>query len=109
MKEQEQFALVQAAFPEAQLLRETNIPFVSLPKLQILSNGQLLERDALLCPHRHSGYDSRLFLSSPIPGKGQNWTQHTVLARPWHTCSWGNVNPEQPWLHVLANHLASFR
>lgn len=109
MNEAEQFALMQTAYPDAQLFRETNIPFVSLPKLSILSNGGVLERDALLCPHRHSGYESRLFVSSPVPGRGANWTQHTILARSWHSCSWNNITPEQPWLNILANHLAAYR
>ena len=74
--------------PVAAPMSEAGSDFVYLPKLRIQTGPDVVERDALLSLCAHSGYTSRLYLSSPIPSKGQNWTTHTVLGRSWHTPSW---------------------
>lgn len=108
MNAAEEVAKLQAMFSGAEALADGAHTFVFLPRLQILS-GQLLERDALLCPHAHSGYRTRLFLSAPIPRKGANWTRHVLFTRTWHTWSWQNISADQAWANILANHLAALR
>jgi len=93
--------------PEA--LSEGSYNYVYLPELVISRQGnELVKRDALLCPQERDGYKTRLFLSAPVPGKGQNWSRHQILGRIWHTCSWNNISPGRP-AEILAEHLVVFR
>ena len=93
--------------PGAQEMSEGGTEYVFLPGLKHpCAPGTL---DALLCPQQHSGYATRLFLSVPIPSKGQNWAVHTVLSRTWHTWSWNNVPANQRLAEILAQHLRAFR
>ena len=74
--------------PGVQEMPESGIEYILLPGLKHpCAPGTL---DALLCPQQHSGYVTRLFLSAPIPGKGNNWSTHTILSRAWHTWSWNH-------------------
>lgn len=92
--------------PAAQEMSEAGIAFVVLPGLK-LPNGATA--DALLCPQTHGGYTTRLFLSSPVSGKGQNWSTHTILSRVWYTWSWNNVSADQRLAEILAQHLRALR
>lgn len=90
-------------------MAEGGITYVYLPGLRINQNdGTVIVRDALLCPMGRDGYTTRLFLSESIPGKGQNWTQHRILNRTWHTCSVQGIPPGR-LVEVLAEHLVMFR
>src|SRR5713101_2478608 len=63
--------------PGAQEMPEGGIEYILLPGLKHpCAPGTL---DALLCPQQHGGYATRLFLSVAIPGKGNNWSAHTIL------------------------------
>jgi len=46
---------MKAMFPAAQALGNGDRINVFMPKLQIRSGGKVVERDALLVPHEHSG------------------------------------------------------
>ena len=107
MNPREEFEKLKAVFPSAQALGNGDRINVFLPKLPIRSNGKLIHRDVLLCPYEHGGYDTRLFLSEPVEGKGQNWSTHTLFTRNWHTWSWRYVSAAQAWSAILANHLAA--
>lgn len=76
----------------AVLKSEGGADFVYLPGLKVPVGANVEVRDALLSLKAHSGYASRLYLSSPISGRGDNWTTHTVLGRAWHTPSWRDVS-----------------
>ncbi len=93
----------------AQPLTDGPYEFIHLPGLRIQTNGTTVVRDGLLCMKEHSGYATRLFLAEPIPGKGQNWTMHTIVGRQWHTPSWSNVTADLPAREILACHLRAYR
>lgn len=93
--------------PGAQEMTEGGITYFFLPSLKHpCAQGTL---DVLLCPQQHSGYTTRLFLSAAIPGKGSNWSAHTILSRTWHTWSWNNVPANQRPAEILAQHLRALR
>jgi hypothetical protein len=79
--------------------------FILLSKLQFETDGKTVTVDALLCPSAHSGYATRLFLSEQIPSKGNNWNQHQILGRNWHTWSWRDISETQRLAQILAGHL----
>jgi hypothetical protein len=58
----------------AEAVSENGRDFVRLPNLKVPSGNALHIRNALLCPGEMHNYPTRLFLSEPIPGRGQNWT-----------------------------------
>lgn len=83
--------------------------YIELPQLVFPSGAASLTRDALLSPTEHSGYSTRLFLSEPVPGKGNNWTPHVILGRTWHTWSWNGVPSSMRPAQILADHLRGLR
>jgi hypothetical protein len=94
--------------PGANYVAEGGYQFVDLPGLKIPVGNATEIRNALLSLGAHTGYMSRLYLSAPIAGRGQNWTSHTVLGRSWHTPSWNNVPPARP-IEMLQQHLKVYR
>ena len=101
-------ATVKDICPGANSMSEGGTEFVSLPGLKISTGNTTVTRNALLSLGPHSGYTSRLYLSEPIPGKGQNWTTHTVFGRTWHTPSWNNVMLGRA-AEMLQQHLRVYR
>jgi hypothetical protein len=99
---------LRAVHPDAELMTEAGQEFVHLPRLLIESGGTTYAREAVLSLRAHSGYTSRLLLSEPIPGRGQNWTVQNVLGRNWHTPSWNNIGSGLP-LDMLLQHLRVYR
>lgn len=71
--------------PEAVVMADAGINYIYLPMLKIRSAHTVLRIGALLCPVKHGGYTTRLFLSEIIPGRGNNWTTHSILGRTWYT------------------------
>lgn len=92
-----------------ELLIENGVEFILLPKLKVPANGELHVRDGLLCPNKIHDYITRLFLSEPIPSKGQNWRQFMFFARNWHTPSWQGVEATLPLPQMLLAHLGAYR
>lgn len=109
MDPQAELARIRTIYPEAELLEAGGQYYVHLRELPIATPKGVVKRDALLCPHEHSGYRTRLFLSDTVPSKVANWTQHSLFTRSWVTWSWQNVQANQPWTTILANHLAALR
>ncbi len=93
--------------PGAQEMVEAGISYIYLPGLKHPSAPGSL--DGLLCPQLYGGYTTRLFLSAAVPGKGSNWSTHTILGRLWHTWSWNNVPANQRPAEMLAQHLRALR
>jgi hypothetical protein len=104
----EELAELKAVCPAAAHVAEGGQQFVDLPGLKVPVGNALETRNALLSLGPHSGYESRLYLSAPIAGRGQNWTTHTVLGRTWHTPSWRYVQPGRP-IEMLQQHLKAYR
>lgn len=94
---------------EARLFHEGAKKYVHIPVLKVPVNGVTTDLEALLCPGEHSGYATRLFLSQQVPGKGQNWTQHTILGKTWWTWSWRDVPSSLPLTEILLGHLRALR
>ncbi|KTE01917.1 hypothetical protein [Sphingopyxis sp. H115] len=105
----EEFERVRVLYPDAGLLEEGGQAYVHLPALPIATPQGAVTREAILSPHAHSGYMTRLFLSESVPSNVNNWTTHILFTRPWFTWSWQNVEATQPWTTILANHLAALR
>ena len=89
-------------------MTEGGTKFVYLPSLKVPVGSGFEIRDGLLSLGPHTGYTSRLYVSVPINGRGNNWTTHTVLGRTWHTPSFNQVKPGRP-MEMLADHLAVYR
>lgn len=104
----EALAELRDACPKAASMSEGEHEFIDLPSLTIHVGDKTVVRDALLSLKAHTGYTSRLYLSAPIEGRGNNWTTHTVLGRTWHTPSWNNVMPGRP-VEMLLQHLKVYR
>lgn len=90
--------------PDAQLIDEAGKKVVHLPNMCFEVDGQIVRQDLLFVPWPHSGYDTRLFFSSQICGKGKNWTQHSLLNRNWHAPSY-RVDKLLGWRHQLLQHI----
>lgn len=109
MRETEaEIAGLRAICPEAEPMSEGGAVFAFLPRLRFRAHGAAQCMDALLCPTAHSGYDTRLFFETAVPGFAGAWYPITILSRQWQTISWRGVSPEQPWTRILSEHLGAF-
>lgn len=94
------------------VMHDAGIDYVFLPGLEVTTSTMSRKLDALLCPSQHpTGYMTRLFLAEPLPGSGQsnNWTEHRILERNWHSWSWQNVPATLTPAQILAAHLRALR
>lgn len=80
--------------------------FIHLPSLKVPHCAPM---DALLGLTPHSGYPTRLFLATQVPGKGQNWNQFHILGRTWYSFSWNYVAADRRPMEILAEHLRGLR
>jgi hypothetical protein len=101
---EEELAGLCLLWPRAALRYEGGKPLIFLPEFQVKSGGQVSTMDLLLCPHQHSGYVTRLFFRQQL-GRGANWSVHAVCGEQWWAPSWKDVQPNQSWPSMLANHL----
>ncbi len=99
---------LRAVCPGAVEMSEAGVRYIFLPKLSVPGVGEL---DGLLRPQQAAGdgYVTRLYLSAPVAGKGQNWSTQRILDRTWHTWSWNNVPPSYRLSQILTNHLRALR
>jgi hypothetical protein len=95
--------------PDARIMPEGNLGLIFLPAQSIEVASERHTADLLLCPHEHSGYQTRLFFDRPFVQRAANWTHHTLIGRGWHTFSWNGVPADQPWDQILLAHLAVLR
>ena len=94
---------------DAMVKQESGLTFIHLPVLKLPDGIIPAACEGLLCLQPRDGYPTRLFLSIPVTGKGQNWTVHNIFDRPWHTCSWNCVEFKDRPTDVLAQHLRAFK
>ena len=106
MIDEDNLSELQGIYPKAKVLTEGSYQYVHIPVLAISAG---VKTEALLCPQLRDGYATRLFLSSPIPDKGQNWTQHQILGRSWHSWSWQGVPADQRLVQILLGHVKALR
>ena len=106
MINQDQLAELRSVYPEAAPMDEGGIAYVHLPRLLLPAQCSPRQVEGLLRPGPGpDGYTTRLYLSSPFPTRGQNWTVHQILAKTWHTFSFNNVPADLRLIEILANHL----
>lgn len=101
----EKFEEFRKSFPKAALEAEGGVELILIPEFKIPTSAPDVTFTALLCPQGHSGYDTRLFLDKPVPGRGQNWRAMTLLGRQWHVCSIRGISAEQSYLAILLAHV----
>lgn len=104
-----QLTELQILCPGASVLVEAGIEYVHLPALSLPPGAAPSQSEALLCPQQHGGYVTRLFLASPVAGRGANWTAHTIFGRNWHSWSWNGVSPSLRLAQILSEHLRGLR
>ena len=95
--------------PNAELRTEALVEYVYLPDLKLPLGDPPAVVDGLLCPQSIHGYDSRLFLSRIIPGKGNNWRSFHILDREWHSPSWNGIPGSLRLIEILMGHLGMYR
>ncbi|MHB1167501.1 MAG: hypothetical protein ACYC0N_03040 [Carboxydocellales bacterium] len=80
--------------------------YVYIPGLKMPPGCIPDKTDALLCPHTHDGYTSRLFFKDRIQTpKPVNWNgQVFILGHQWHAFSYNNVK-NGSLLEMAMNHL----
>ena len=100
---------IRQIFPQAEAMEEAERDYVFLPNLKLPPGRQPAVVDALLCLSPREGYPTRLFLSAPLPDRGQNWGQYHILGRAWHSWSWTHVQGAQRPAQILAQHLMALR
>lgn len=105
----QQLGEVKSLVPGAAVMPDGNIDYIFLPNLKLLVAGVQQVLDGLLCPVQHGGYTTRLFLSQRFSQCGQNWTNHNILGREWHTWSWNQVPPNLPLVQILLAHARGLR
>lgn len=97
------------ALPGTQVVPDGAIEYLYIPGLTIKVGDQQRVVDGLLCPAQHGGYTTRLFLAEPIHERGQNWSQHNIAGKVWHTWSWNNVPANLTLIQILTAHLRALR
>lgn len=110
MLSEEHLAEIRVVCPDAQEMQEGSIIYIYLPILKLPAGCSPPEVEGLLRLGQGSdGYTTRLFLSTPFPRKGQNWTVHRILDKTWHTFSYNSVPAHLRPIEILANHLGVLR
>jgi hypothetical protein len=95
---------------QASLHDDGGVPCVLLPRTHLVSPSGLQVMDTVLCPRGLGGYVTRLLLERRISEKGSlNWQQVMLLGRAWHTWSWNQISPDQPWIQIFAEHARLLR
>ncbi len=97
---------IASVFAGARVVEEGGCTYVHLPRLNLPDGG---DAEALLCLSGRDGYPTRLFLSRAVAGKGNNWSVHRILDKPWHTWSWNNVPADLRPIEILMSHVGALR
>lgn len=106
---EDELASLRSICDQPERMSEGGADYIFLPRLKVLVAGSQRVLDALLCLGPHSGYTSRLFLSSPVLERGANWSQWQIFGRTWHTWSWQNIPASLPPIQVVLEHLRALR
>lgn len=103
------FDELRAVYPDAQIVSEAGADYVRIPNMSVMTGGHQRNLTGLLCPTRHGGYETRLFLSERIPERGNNWTTAYINGSAWHVWSWNGVPSHMTLLQILSAHLRAFQ
>lgn len=99
---QQGFQELQAIYPCARILKESNCCYIYFSEMNISSDGKVVKVEALLdCTNK----DTKLYLGTRFPNKGQNWTEHAIIGKKWHTFSYSGVSNRLRLIDILADHL----
>ena len=110
MTDHEQLESLRAVSAKAELQVDGGVTCVLLPDVQLRTGAGTELLHAVLCPRGLGGYVTRLLLSRKVESKPTlNWQVVTLLGDAWHTWSWNNVAPTQPWLRIFAEHARVLR
>ena len=103
---EEELAKLLSFYPKATVSHEAGSSYIFFPEITAVFAGEKRSMRALLCPMKHGGYSTRLFLPEAVHAKGtQNWTQHFILGQQWHTASFNGVPETLPLIEILMAHL----
>jgi hypothetical protein len=80
---------------------------IYMEKLRFRVGSKQYVMDAILClNHDNPTYPTKLYLAENVGG-GLNWNESAyLLGRNWPTFSWRDVPANQPYIDILAAHLA---
>ncbi len=80
---------------------------IYMEKLRFWVGARQCVMDAMLClNHDNPSYPTKLYLAENV-GCGLNWNESAyLLGRNWPTFSWRDVPANQPYIDILAAHLA---
>jgi hypothetical protein len=80
---------------------------IHMEKLRFRVGAKAYVMDAILClNHDNPAYPTKLYLAENVGG-GVNWNESAyLLGRNWPTFSWRDVVATQPFIDILAAHLA---
>lgn len=106
MIDKDRLTRLQEIYSDADPQSEAGIDYVYLPKLR-LPDGS--ETPALLCPMKHGGYPTRLFLGTRPNKALNNWTQHVILGQTWHSWSWNYINGDRELIDILLSHMDALK
>lgn len=96
--------------PQATQHNDGGIVAVLMPGMSLVTPSGTQVMDVVLCPKGMGGYVTRLLLARRIAEKATlNWQQVMLLGRMWHTWSWNQISPNQPWIRILAEHARLLR
>lgn len=93
---------------EVSFKEEGGRKFISMEKLRFRVGATARVMDALLClNYENASYPTKLYVPENLGGEGINWNETAYhFGRNWCTFSWSGVSPDQPYLEILAEHLA---
>lgn len=97
--------------PDLAQATEGGTEFIRLAGLQLPPGCKPGAVDALLCPTKQGGYDSRLYFSAMVETPAQrNWNANSVqiLGRNWFAISW-RTKPGLRLAQMVATHLKALR
>jgi len=109
MVSSEAMSELQAICPGARLMTDGGVTFILLPGLRLPAGCTPSQSDGLLAIQQRDGYPTKLYLSAPIQGKGNNWNVFPILDRTWHSWSWKDVVYSGRPVDTLAQHLVALR
>ena len=110
MTDLEQLDALAAISPNAELRTDGTVTCVFMPNTTLQTSDGIKIMDVALCPRGLSGYSTRLLLERKIDSKsGLNWQVVTLINRLWHTWSWNQIAPDQPWIRIFAEHARVLR
>jgi hypothetical protein len=80
---------------------------IYMEKLRFRVGTKACVMDAILClNHDNATYPTKLYLAENVGGS-LNWNESAyLLGRNWPTFSWRDVAANQPYIDILAAHLA---